>query len=63
MKTGKKEESSESIADLHARKKVLKEMEDLRSQIRDLRKQKEMGKKVDQDIEACLGYLLSLIHI
>jgi hypothetical protein len=57
MKRGKKEESSESIADLHARKKVLKEMEDLRSQIKDLRKQKEMGKKVDQDIEACLGYL------
>ena len=57
MKTGKKEESPESIADLRARKKVLNEMEDLRSQIKELRKQKEMGRKVDQDIEACLGYL------
>ena len=40
-----------------ARKKVQDEMDELRKQIRELRKKEENGHKVDQDLEACLGYM------
>ncbi len=52
-----KEEDTESRDIILARQKVQNEMNELRAQIKELRKQKEEGKKVDQDIEACLGYL------
>ena len=40
-----------------AKQKVQEEMDELRVQIRELKKQLKEGQKVDQDIEACLGYL------
>jgi hypothetical protein len=40
-----------------ARKKVQDEMDELRMQIRELRKKEESGHKVVQDLEACLGYM------
>jgi hypothetical protein len=40
-----------------ARKKVQDEMDELRMQIRELRKKEESGHKVAQDLEACLGYM------
>jgi hypothetical protein len=40
-----------------ARKKVQDEMDELRKQVRELRKKEECGHKVEQDLEACLGYM------
>jgi DNA repair exonuclease SbcCD ATPase subunit len=40
-----------------ARKKVQDEMDGLRMQVRELRKKEESGHKVEQDLEACLGYI------
>jgi hypothetical protein len=40
-----------------AKQKVQEEMDELRVQIRELKKQLKEGQKVDQDVEACLGYL------
>ena len=40
-----------------ARKKVQDEMDELRKQVRELRKKEESGQKVQQDLEACLGYM------
>ena len=40
-----------------AERKVDAEMEQLREQIKQLRIQKENGHSVDQDIEACIGYM------
>ena len=50
-------EPSEVKKRILARRKVQAEMEDLRKQIRELRKKEENGQSVAQDIEACLGYL------
>ena len=50
-------EPSEVNKRILARRKVQAEMEDLRKQIRELRKKEENGQSVAQDIEACLGYL------
>ena len=40
-----------------AKAKVQEEMDGVKNQIKELRIQQSQGKKVDQDIEACLGYL------
>lgn len=40
-----------------ARKKVQEEMDQLRIKIRQLRKEEKAGKRVEQDLDACLGYL------
>ena len=50
-------EQSEVKKRIIARQKVQEEMDDLRGQIRELRKKRDNGQSVDQDIEACLGYL------
>ena len=50
-------EQSEVKKRIIARQKVQEEMNDLRGQIRELRKKRDNGQSVDQDIEACLGYL------
>ena len=51
------EELSEIKKRILAKQKVQEEMDELRIQIKELRKQHKDGLKVDQDIEACLGYL------
>ena len=40
-----------------AKAKVQEEMDGVKNQIKELRIQQSQGKKVNQDIEACLGYL------
>jgi hypothetical protein len=51
------EELSKIKQRILAKQKVQEEMDELRVQIRELKKQLKEGQKVDQDIEACLGYL------
>ena len=57
MKPEEEIEQSEVKKRILAKKKVQEEMDDLRKQIRQLRKKQESGESVDQDIEANLGYL------
>ncbi|MEK9772809.1 MAG: hypothetical protein VW576_04535 [Opitutae bacterium] len=57
MSQGEQAEQSGVKKRMLARKKVQEEMDELRGQIRELRKKREQGQSVDQDIEACLGYL------
>jgi chromosome segregation ATPase len=51
------EESSTIKKRFLAKQKVQEEMDELRIQIKELRQQHKDGLKVEQDIEACLGYL------